>query len=65
MVHDSITEEIREIRHRLAAQFDNDIYRIGEDLRQRQATAGRKVVQLPKRPPRTTESPRPSLIGDA
>ena len=53
MVHDFITEEIREIRQRLAAQFDNDVYRIGDDLRQRQAASSRRVVQLPKRPPRT------------
>ncbi|MCE9548115.1 MAG: hypothetical protein K8T25_21790 [Planctomycetia bacterium] len=49
MVHDSITEEIREIRHCLAAQFDNDVRRIGEELRRRQAVSGRVVVQLPSR----------------
>ncbi len=36
MVHDPITEEIRDIRHSLAAQFGNDIYRIGEDARRTQ-----------------------------
>lgn len=51
MIHNSITEEIREIRHRLAAQFDNDVYRIGAELRRRQAAAGRRVVRLPRRPP--------------
>ena len=40
MVHNPITEEIREIRHRLAAQFDNDVYRIGAELRRRQAASG-------------------------
>ncbi|MEI8374379.1 MAG: hypothetical protein WCJ35_16265 [Planctomycetota bacterium] len=35
MVRDSITEEIREIRHRLAEKFDNDVDRIDEDLRPR------------------------------
>ena len=54
MVHDFITEEIREIRHRLAARFDNDVHRIGEDLRRRQSTSSRRVVQLPKRSPRVT-----------
>ena len=63
MVRDSITEEIREIRHRLAEKFDNDVDRIGEDLRRRQNASGRRVVQLPKRPPRvavSTSDPHPS-----
>ena len=51
MVHNPITEEIREIRHRLAAQFDNDVYRIGAELRRRQAASGRRVVRLPSRQP--------------
>jgi hypothetical protein len=51
MVHNPITEEIREIRHRLAAQFDNDVYRIGAELRRRQAASGRRVVRLPGRQP--------------
>ncbi len=54
MVHNPITEEIREIRHRLAAQFDNDVYRIGAETRRRQAASGRRVVRLPKREPNTT-----------
>ena len=52
MVHDIITEEIREVRHRLAAQCDNNVSKIGEDLRRRQSAGGRRVVQLPKRGPR-------------
>ena len=56
MVRDSITEEIREIRHRLAEKFDNDVDRIGEDLRRRQGASGRRLVQLPKRPPRIPAS---------
>lgn len=65
MTHDSITEEIREIRHQLAAKFDNDIDRIGEDLRRRQAESGRKYITLPKRPPRlpTATSHAPSTSG--
>ena len=49
MVHNPITEEIREIRHRLAAQFGNDVYRIGAELRRRQASSDRRVVRLPSR----------------
>ncbi len=54
MVHNPITEEIREIRHRLAAQLDNDVYRIGAELRRRQAASGRRVVRLPSRQPVVT-----------
>jgi len=56
MVRDSITEEIREIRHRLAEKFDNDVDRIGADLRRRQEASGRRVVQLPRRRPRIAAS---------
>jgi len=51
MAHNPITEEIREIRHRLAAQCDDDVYRIGAELRRRQSVSGRRVVRLPKRTP--------------
>ena len=57
MIRDCVTEEIREIRHRLAAQFDYDVNRIGDDLRRRQAVSGRRIVQLLKRPPRSIGSP--------
>ena len=51
MVHNPITEEIREIRHRLAAECENDVYRIGAELRRGQSASGRRVVRLPKRTP--------------
>ena len=51
-----ITEEIREIRRRLAAQFDNDVYRIGAETRRRQAASGRRVVRLPGRAPANGKS---------
>ena len=51
MAHNPITEEFREIRRRLAAQFDNDVYRIGAELRRRQAASDRRVVRLPPRRP--------------
>jgi hypothetical protein len=53
MQSDPITEEIRNIRHSLAAQFDNDVSRIFADVRQREASDGRIYVALPKRPART------------
>ena len=52
----SPTAEIRDIRHQLAAQFNNDVDRIYEDLRRKQEQSGRKYVKLPKR------SPRPDAI---
>lgn len=51
MTPNPITQEIREIRHQLAAEQGNDVFRIGEELRRRQATSGRKIVRLPKRLP--------------
>jgi hypothetical protein len=54
MVPNPITEEIRDIRHRLAEQFDNDVYRIGAELRRRQAASSRRFVRLPSRKPVTT-----------
>jgi hypothetical protein len=54
MVYNPITEEIREIRHRLAARFDNTVYRIGAELRRRQAASGHRVVRLPSRQPVAT-----------
>jgi hypothetical protein len=46
------TEEIRAIRRKLAAQFDNDLDRIVADLGREQEELGRQYITLPKRPPR-------------
>ena len=46
------TDEIRAIRHELAARFDNDLSRIVEDLRRQQRDSGRTYIRLPKRVPR-------------
>ncbi len=53
MPSDPITEEIRNIRHDLAAQFGNDISQIFADVRQREALDGRTYVTLPRRQART------------
>lgn len=50
------TDEIRAIRHELAARFDNDLSRIVEDLRRQQRDSGRVYIQLPKRSPRVDRS---------
>jgi hypothetical protein len=52
-----ITEEIRAIRHRLAAEFDNDVNRIGAELRRRQEVSGRRLIRVPKRTPVKTAVP--------
>jgi hypothetical protein len=41
---DSINDEIRATRRRLAAQFDNNLSAIIEDLRGRQKTDGRAYI---------------------
>lgn len=51
MNENPIIEEIREIRHRLAAQFENDVYRIGAEIRRGQSESGRRVVRRPPRQP--------------
>ncbi len=50
MIPDPI-EEIKAIRRKLAAKFDNDVRRIGEDLRRQQRESGKTYVTLPKREP--------------
>ena len=51
-----ITEEIRRIRHELAARFDNDLDRIVDDLQRQQRESGREYIRLPKREPRSDRS---------
>ena len=46
---DNITEEIREIRHALAEQCENDIDRIFETLQKTACSSGRNYVSLPMR----------------
>jgi len=53
MARNPITDEIRDIRHRLAEQFDNDVRRIGAELRRRQSSSVHRVVRLPARQPVT------------
>ncbi len=52
MPTDPITEEIRTIRHQLAALFDNELSRILSDVRRREASDQRTYVALPRRTPR-------------
>ena len=67
MIPMSPTEEIRAARHRLAAQFDNDLDRIVADLRRKQRESGREYITLPRRAPQrestTTQEMHPSVSG--
>ncbi len=54
---DPIVEEIRAIRHKLAAECNNDVSKIFEDLRRKQETSGREYVRLPPRPVSNTLIP--------
>jgi hypothetical protein len=55
------TEEIRKIRRELAAMFDNDVHRIGEETRRRQRESGRRFITLPKRLPHNRDAANQSL----
>jgi hypothetical protein len=59
MTNNPITQEIREIRHQLAAKQGNDVHRIGDELRRRQMDSGRRVVRMPKREPEVPSSNHP------
>lgn len=61
MIDNPSTEEIREIRHRLAAQFDNDVYRIGAEIRRGQAASGRRSIRRPKRQPVASNTTNQSM----
>ena len=47
------TDEIREIRRKLAVEFGNDLHRIAEDIRRQQRESGRTYITLPRRTPRS------------
>ena len=61
MISDSITDEIRGIRHALAAQFGNDLDLILADIRRREASDGRTYVSLSPR----VASQKPDEQNDA
>lgn len=60
------TEDIKRIRRALAAKFDNDVARIGEDIRLQQRLSGRVYITLPKRHPhlaQPAESSERAAVG--
>jgi hypothetical protein len=49
--HDPIVEEIHCIRREHVKKFSGDLHAICEDLRNKQALSGHKIVSRPARPP--------------
>lgn len=47
MIADPIIEELHQIRKRLAAKFNYDVFAIVADAQERQAKEGRPVVSFP------------------
>ena len=65
---DSINDEIRATRRRLAAHFDNNLSAIIEDLRGRQKTDGRTYITrqtrlIGQKADEPTDAPKPDLHG--
>jgi len=58
-----ITSQIREIRHRLAAEFDNDLDRIFADLLRKEKASGRVVID--RRGERMAADSHPTHRGGA
>ena len=60
------TEDIRAARHKLAAQFDNNLDRIVADLRRQESESDAEFVTLCGRSPKRTTNPavHPSGSGD-
>jgi hypothetical protein len=46
---DPIVEEVREIKRRLAEQFDYDVRAMLKDVQKKQTRGGRRVVAAPAR----------------
>lgn len=44
MIHDPIVTEVRRVREEYARRFNYDLWAIFEDLKQREQTTGRPVV---------------------
>ena len=42
---DPVIREVREIRHRLALRFDNDLGKVAQDLMERQAIHGPRLLE--------------------
>jgi len=52
MFTDPIVEEVRSARQRHAARFGYDLRKIADDIRQREAKSGRRILSFPPKPAR-------------
>ncbi len=59
MIPNAITDEIRAIRHQLAAEQGNDVFKIGNEMRRNQIESGRCIVKLPARSPEAIATNQP------
>jgi len=59
MKEDPIVAEVRQVREQLARQHNYDLHAIFEELRQKQASLGARLVRLSRKP-----SPEPAA-GDS
>ena len=57
MIDDPIVAEVRKARDEYARRFNYDLDAICNDLQQRQAQSGRKVVTFPPK------RPKPAMMG--
>jgi hypothetical protein len=57
MCRDEIVEEVRKIRQAHAERFEYDLDAIVADFKKREGEGGHKVVSLPPRRLKTTDSP--------
>ena len=46
---DPVIREVREIRHRLTARFDNDLGKVAQDLMDRQLAHGGRLLMRPRK----------------
>ncbi len=65
---DSINDEIRATRRKLAARFNNDLTAIIADIRSREQADGRTYISRPSRPviqnqDEQNHAPKPDLRG--
>ena len=50
MEHDPVIEEIQQIKKRIAAEYGNDVRKLGRALQEEQRREGRTVVSLQRKP---------------
>ena len=63
MIDDPIVAEVRKARDEYARRFNYDLDAICNDLQQRQAQAGRKVVSFPPKRPKSAFAGREERKG--